>query len=123
MEKYLNRFYDVIDKIGKHNFILIIFIFVAILSTGFYQTFSLYTESEGLSILNDIKTYSFILKNNGEENSVVVAANSSKNIDITVSNESESNLKYALYYSTTASMNDINIGYLENNIENKFSLW
>lgn len=116
MEKYLNRFYDVIDKIGKHNFILIIFIFVAILSTGFYQTFSLYTESEGLSILNDIKTYSFILKNNGEENSIMVAANSSKNVDITVTNESESNLKYGLYYSSSLIEEDINIGYLTSTV-------
>lgn len=114
MAKYLNKFYEIIDKIGKHNFVLIVFIFVALLSTSLYQTFSIYTESEGLSFIDNIKTYSFILKNNNEENSIIIASNSSKNVDITVSNESETDLKYGLYYGTTASMNDINIGYLEN---------
>lgn len=97
MEKYLNKFYNFIDKIGKPNFILIIFIFIVLITTSLYQTFSLYTESEGLSILNGMDTYSFILDASNENKSVTMAPGTSKNIDITVRNESDSALKYYLY--------------------------
>ena len=99
MEKYLNKFYDFIDKIGKHNFILIIFIFIVFLTTSLYQTFSLYTESEGLSILDGKDTYSFILDASNVTNSVTIASGASKNIDITVRNDSDVPLKYGLYSS------------------------
>lgn len=99
IEKYLNKFYDFIDKIGKHNFILIIFVFIVFLITGLYQTFSLYTENEGLSILNGKDTYSFILDASNETNSVTIASGASKNIDITVRNDSDLPLKYGLYSS------------------------
>lgn len=115
MAKFLNKFYNFIDKIGKHNFILVVFIFIVLLITGLYQTFSFYTESEGLSIVDGIKTYKFILNNSNETNTVIIAANSSKSIDITVSNESEAKLLYGLYYSTTTTdLTYVNIGYKTN---------
>lgn len=110
MKKYLNKFYDITDKVGKHNFILIIFIFVALISAGLYQTFSMYSESEGLKVVNGLDTYSFILNANNETNSVTIAAGSSKYLDITVTNASEVDLKYGLYYSSIDTENVI-VGY------------
>ena len=115
MMKILDKFYDSVDKIGKRNFILIIFIFIILMVTGLYQTFSIYTESEGLSIVDGIKTYSFILNANNSTNTVTIAAGESKNIDITVSNESVVDLKYKLYSSITSNdESNIFIGYLTN---------
>ena len=57
----MNKFYNFIEKIGKHNFILIVFIIIVLLITGIYQTFSLYTESAGISLIDGIKTFKFIL--------------------------------------------------------------
>lgn len=110
MGKYLNRFYEIIDKIGRHNFILILFILIALITTGLYQTFSFYTESEGMSLIDGIKTYSFILNASNTTNSVTIAAGNSKYVDITVSNESATSLKYGLY-SSIASSSDVKIGY------------
>ena len=112
MHKYLNKFYDVIDKIGKHNFILIIFVFIILLVTGLYQTFSLSTVSEGMSIVDGIETYKFILDKNNDINSVTIAAKNSKNVAITVSNDSDIDLTYGIYYSTNNLLSDINAGYL-----------
>ena len=65
-----------------------------------YQTFSAYTASEGMSIIDGIKTYKFILNESNNTNTVVIAAGSSKNLEITVSNDSESDLLYGLYYKS-----------------------
>ncbi|MBQ8682031.1 MAG: hypothetical protein IJ509_03890 [Bacilli bacterium] len=108
----MNKFYEIVDKIGKHNFILIIFIFIVLIVTGLYQTFSLYTASEGMSIVDGIETYKFILDASNNTNSVTIAANNSKNIAITVANDSEIDLSYGIYYSTTNLLSDINSGYL-----------
>lgn len=110
MEKYLNKFYDIIDKIGKQNFMLIVFIILVVAITGIYQTFSLYTELSGVSIIDGIKTYQFILNASNDTNTIIIPANSSKNIDITVNNESKAKLLYGVYY--TSNNEDINIGYL-----------
>ena len=108
MQVFLDKFYRLIDKIGKHNFILIVFIFIVLISTGVYQTFSLYTESTGLGIIDGIETYSFILNANNEVNEITIASGNSKYIDITVANESKTDLLYGLYYMSDG---DINIGY------------
>lgn len=110
MEKYLNKFYDIIDKIGKQNFLLIVFIIIVVAITGIVQTFSLYTELSGVSIVDGIKTYQFILNANNTTNTIIIPANSSKNIDITVNNDSSAKLLYGIYY--TSNNNDVNIGYL-----------
>ena len=112
----MNKFYKVVDKIGKYNFILIIFIFISLLTTSIYQTFSLYTEGLGVSIIDGIKTYSFILDANNDTNSVIIKAGSSKNIDITVANDSEAKLLYGLYYSSTDDIEYVNIGYLSRSV-------
>lgn len=110
MEKYLNKFYDIIDKIGKQNFLLIVFIIIVVAITGIVQTFSLYTELSGVSIVDGIKTYQFILNANNTTNTIIIPANSSKNIDITVNNDSSAKLLYGIYY--TSNNNAVNIGYL-----------
>ena len=112
MEKYLNKFYEIIEKIGKQNFILIVFILIILIVTGLYQTFSLYTETEGLSVIDGINTYKFILNSNNSTNSVTIAAGSSKNLDITVSNTSEITLAYGIYYSSSSSLTNVALGYL-----------
>jgi len=111
MERYLNKFYNIIEKIGKHNFILITFILVSLVITGIYQTFSLYTQNEGLSVVDGIKTYSFILSASNTTNSVTIAAGNTKYVDITVSNESSADLMYEVYYSTSADLTNVNFGY------------
>lgn len=107
MKKYLN-------KIGKQNFILIIFIFITLLITELYQTFSLYTESTGINIIDEIKTYNFILNANNTTNSITIAKGNSKNIAITIANDSDTNLIYSLYYSSSSNLTNVNIGYLSN---------
>lgn len=111
MEKILTKLDSFINKIGKQNVILIVFILIIFCVTALYQTFSIYTTSNGVSIINGIKTYSFILSNSGE-NSVVIPANSSKKIAITISNTEKISLKYGLYYSSTNDLTNVNIGYL-----------
>jgi len=113
MNKFLNKFNIIIEKIGKRNLLLIVFVFVVLCITGLYQTFSLYTESGGMTLVNGIKTYTFILSASNDTNSVTIASGSTKNIDITVSNESEAILKYGLYYSSDADLSGVSIGYLE----------
>ena len=101
-------------KLDKKKLIIILtpILFLSLfLIINLYQTFSMYTESEGMSIIDGINTYKFILNANNSTNSMILAAGSSKTVDITVSNGSESNLKYGLYYKTT-NVDEINIGYL-----------
>ena len=112
MKKYLTKFDNIIKKIGKQNFILIIFIFVMIVATSLYKTFSIYTESNGQDIVDGLSTYKFILANHNE-NSVTIASNNSKNLMITISNLEDITLKYGIYYSSSDNLTDVNIGYLE----------
>ena len=112
MKKYLTKFDNIIKKIGKQNFILIIFIFVMIVATSLYKTFSIYTESNGQDIVDGLSTYKFILANHNE-NSVTIASNNSKNLMITISNPEDITLKYGIYYSSADDLEDVNIGYLE----------
>ena len=111
MTKFLNKFYDVIDKIGKPNFILIVFILIVIVITGLYATFSLFTTSEGLTLVDGINTYKFILNASNQENSVTISANSSKNFTITLSNTDAISLLYGIYYSSSDNLDNVSIGY------------
>ena len=111
MEKYLTKLKKIIDKIGKQNFFLIVFILITLGLTGLYQTFSLYTASNGVSILDDLKTYTFILSNN-EENTITIAAGNSKKMMMTITNSEEKNLKYGIYYSSSSDLSNVSIGYL-----------
>ena len=111
MEKYLTKLKKIIDKIGKQNFFLIVFILITLGLTGLYQTFSLYTASNGVSILDDLKTYTFILSNN-EENTITIAAGNSKKIMMTITNSEEKSLKYGIYYSSSSDLSNVSIGYL-----------
>ena len=111
LERILNKFYSLIDKIGKQNFILIIFIFAMLFVTGLYKTFSLYTASNESEAVDGITTYKFILTNQNE-NSVTIAAGNSKNLMITISNPEDITLKYGVYYSSSDDLTDVNIGYL-----------
>ena len=111
MRKYLSVISSFIEKIGKQNFILMILIVLILGVTGLYQTFSLYTESGGLSILDGIKTFKFILNSENTENSVTIAAGASKNIAITVSNDDEIDLKYGIYYRSSDDLTNVDLGY------------
>ena len=112
MEKVLNKFYDFIDKIGKPNFIFLVFIIFIILVTGLYQTFSLFTSTDGTSIIDGILTYKFILNNDNTENSITIAADNTKNIMLTISNPETLNLKYGIYYSSSDDLTNVSLGYL-----------
>lgn len=112
MEKVLDKFYDFIDKIGKPNFIFLVFIIFIILVTGLYQTFSLFTSTDGTSIIDGILTYKFILNNDNTENSITIAADNTKNIMLTISNPETLNLKYGIYYSSSDDLTNVSLGYL-----------
>jgi len=111
MEKVLNNFYNFVDKVGKHNVMLIIFIFVVSLVTGLYTTFSIFTSTEPAEILDGLTTYKFILNDDSATNSVTIPANSQKGIEITVSNKEATKLKYGIYYSSSNTLTDVSLGY------------
>ena len=108
IEYLINRFYEISDKIGKHNVMLIAFIVVVLIITGLYSTFSLFTSSEGVEVIDGLVTYKFILDNELPDTSIIVPANSDKNLDIVVTNNEDTPLKYGIYYSSTGS---VTIGY------------
>lgn len=106
----IDKINNFIDKVGKRNFILLIFIVIVIIVGGLYGTFSLFTSSS-VSYLDGIKTYKFII---GDDNSnkITIGAMDSKYIDITVSNQEASDLLYSLYYKSTVTTNVI-VGVLD----------
>ncbi len=108
----MNKIYNFINKIGKQNIILIIFILFVISITSLYQTFSLVTTTDTSSIIEGLLTYKFILNSDNNNYSITVAANSSKNAMLTVSNTEEIKLKYGIYYGSTSSLTSVKIGYL-----------
>lgn len=114
MEKVLNKLFEWIEKIGKHNILLILFVFVTVIITGLYSTFSIFTYTEPPEIIDGLTTYKFILNENLTTTTIKIAANTSKNMDITVENDSETKLKYGLYYSSTNILNDVTINSLPN---------
>ncbi len=108
----MNKIYNFINKIGKQNIILIIFILFVIAITSLYQTFSLVTTTDTSRIIEGLLTYKFILNSDNNNYSITVAANSSKNAMLTVSNTEEIKLKYGIYYGSTSSLTSVTIGYL-----------
>ena len=112
LSNFIEKFYQFVDKIGKQNFILIVFILFVILLTGLYQTFSLFTSSEGMDIVDGVKTYHFILNNDINEDTITIPANSSRNIQVTISNPGDVSLKYGLYYSSSSDLTLVSLGYL-----------
>ena len=108
----------VINKIGIQNLILVSFVFVVLMCMSLYQTFSLYTEDGGVSIIDNITTLNFILNADNTTNTISVASGTSKYLDITVSNKSATKLKYAIYYNQKYNNIDLtkeenfNISYL-----------
>ena len=79
---------------------------------GLYQTFSLLTDSAGISYSNNTKTYQFVIGGK-EENEILISENDSKYIDVLIKNDKELTLSYALYYNLDKDNNDITIGYLK----------
>lgn len=98
-------------KIGKTNYILLLIVLSSLIIMGLYQTFSLLTESQGVSYSNGTKTYKFIIGNN-EENNISIAENDNKYIDISILNDKEIDLSYSLYYKTDSKQEDLIIGFL-----------
>ena len=97
-------------KNGKRNIILLSIILISFVVVRLYNTFSLNTEIIE-SYVDGVKTYRFILSNNNEENSVVIGANSSKNISIKITNPDNVKLKYGLYYSSMDVLTDFYITF------------
>ncbi len=93
------------------NIILFVFILFVVLISSFYATFSLVTTSEGVSVVDGIKTLNFVLGNDSEDNSVMIAGKSHKNIAVTISNKDTLKLKYGIYYSSFDDLSDVNLGY------------
>ena len=112
MNRFLNKIHRFVEKIGKRNFILILFVFIVLVITSLYQTFSLYSEYVGMSIVDGVKTYTFILGASNETNTITIAAGEIKYVDITVSNENEADLLYKLYYSSNNDLSDVDVIYL-----------
>lgn len=102
----------IINKIGKGKFGFILIIFIVIVIMGLYQTFSMLTESGGISYSNNTKTYSFIIGSN-KENELIIKENDTKYVDVSIKNDKEIDLTYALYYNLDKEVKDITIGYIE----------
>ena len=113
LKNIIEKFWKFVDKIGKPNFVLVVLILFFIAVTGLYQTFSLYTSSEGATVADGVKTYQFILNNDNTENTVLVPANSSKKFHVTISNSEDKSLKYGVYYNSTSDLSYVNLGYLK----------
>lgn len=104
----------IIDTIGKQNLILIFFILCVVLIPCLYATFSLSVTNEGISIIDGIKTMKFILGEKEEENTIIIAGNSHKNIEITISNQEDIKLQYGIYYESEDDLSEIELGYHHN---------
>ncbi len=113
LKNIIEKFWKFVDKIGKPNFVLVVLILFFIAVTGLYQTFSLYTSSEGATVADGVKTYQFILNNDNTENTVLVPANSSKKYHVTISNSENKSLKYGVYYNSSSDLSYVNLGYLK----------
>ena len=113
INNYINNFYRLINNVGFPNFMLIIFIFGVILITGLYSTFSLSTVYDGMEVVDGLEMHKFILKEN-YLTSVSIAANSYKNIDLTITSASSLDTKYGLYYSTNSDLTGVVVGSLVN---------
>ena len=113
LKNIIEKFWKFVDKIGKPNFVLVVLILFFIAVTGLYQTFSLYTSSEGATVADGVKTYQFILNNDNTENTVLVPANSSKKYHVTISNSEDKSLKYGVYYNSSSDLSYVNLGYLK----------
>ena len=113
LKNIIEKFWKFVDKIGKPNFVLVVLILFFIAVTGLYQTFSLYTSSEGATVADGVKNYQFILNNDNTENTVLVPANSSKKFHVTISNSEDKSLKYGVYYNSSNDLSYVNLGYLK----------
>ncbi len=113
LKNIIEKFWKFVDKIGKPNFVLVVLILFFIAVTGLYQTFSLYTSSDGATVADGVKTYQFILNNDNTENTVLVPANSSKKYHVTISNSEDKSLKYGVYYNSSSDLSYVNLGYLK----------
>ena len=101
-----------VSKIGKEKFTFILIIFIIVIIMGLYQTFSLLTDSAGISYSNNTKTYQFVIGGK-EENELVISENDSKYIDVLIKNDKDLTLSYALYYNLDKENEDVTIGYLK----------
>ena len=111
IERLTEKINSFSKKIGKINYILLLIVLSSLIIMGLYQTFSLLTESQGVSYSNGTKTYKFIIGNN-EENNISIAENDNKYIDISILNDKEIDLSYSLYYKTDSKQEDLIIGFL-----------
>lgn len=123
LEYLLDKFFEISDKIGKHNVMLIAFIVIVLIITGLYSTFSIFTSTDGVEVVDGLTTYKFVLDPSLSVDSVIVPANSEKNLDVVVTNSENIALKYGLYYSaigevilySTSSTTNAPIDILEKN--------
>ena len=112
VEYLIEKFDAIAEKLGKQNVMLITFITVVLIITGLYSTFSLFTSLEGEQIIDGLTTYKFVLDPEMGETSVIIAANTSKMIDIVVTNDEDKTLKYGIYYNSSDNLADVALGYV-----------
>ena len=86
LEYLLGKFFEITEKIGKHNVMLIAFVAIVLIITGLYSTFSIFTATDGIDVIEGLTTYKFVLNKDLSTNSIVVHANTVKNLDVVVTN-------------------------------------
>lgn len=101
MVKFIERVNEFIEKVGKRNFILLTFIIIVLVISSLYGTFSLFTTSD-VSYSDNIKIYKFIIGEN-TTNKITLGPKDSKYVDITISNQEATKLKYSIYYKSIST--------------------
>ena len=88
--------YSLSETVPINSLVVISLPFSVLVISGLYSTFSLYTYSEGVSVVDGVKTLKFVLGSSSDDGSIMIAGGSSKRIAITVTNSDNIPLK-ALY--------------------------
>lgn len=115
LEYLLGKFFELTEKIGKHNVMLIAFVTIVLIITGLYSTFSIFTATDGIDVVEGLTTYKFVLNKDLSTNSIIVPANTVKNLDVVVTNNESIDLKYGLYYNANG---ELTIGYTSTDFNN-----
>ncbi len=112
INKIIDKINNFSEKIGKGKYSLILIVAILLIIMGIYQTYSLFTQSAGISYSNNTKTYTFVIGDN-KENEIAIDANDSKYIDISLKNDKGIELSYALYYNLNDTDENVTVGFLK----------
>ena len=111
MKQMIHQINHYIELVGKRNFTVALFVFVMVVISGLYTTFSLSTFHESTIAVDGVRTMKFILGERDTNQTVSIAENSSKNIAITITNQEKFSLAYGIYYVSSDELSDVDIGY------------